>query len=257
MSSQKPLTYKIVRAAIELFYPDIELVGTENIPAEGSVLVGNHSQAHGPIISELRFPFPHKTWCIGQVMDSSEAAEYAYNDFWSAKPKAVRWFFRLLSRIIARPLSTVLSAAETIPVFHDERVIGTLRKSVEALEKGLHLVIFPEFYKGFNHFLCRFQTGFIDTARLYYKHCGKCLAFVPMYVAPKLKKVFFGEPVYFNPEASVEEERERIGDYLMNAVSALALSQPLHTVVPYPNIPKNKFPQNTEGEVIDCGAQTV
>jgi len=257
MSNKKPLTYRVVQRIIDTFYPELQLVGMENIPADASIIVGNHAHAHGPIISELRLPFEHMTWCIGSIMNRSEAADYAYTDFWSAKPGPVRWFYRLLSRIIAAPISTVLSAAATIPVYHDSRILATMKKSIEALSKGSHLVIFPEHYRGYNHFLCEFQDGFIDTARLYFRRSGKCLAFVPMYVAPELKKVFFGKPVRFDPKAPPEEERVRINGYLMKTVSDIAMSQELHTVIPYPNISRRDYPQNIEGEVISCGTQSI
>lgn len=257
MSSEKPLIYKVVRKLINAFYPDIQFIGIDKIPEDASVIVGNHSQAHGPIISELRMPFAHKTWCVGEILNGEEAAEYAYSDFWSAKPKASAWLFWLLSRIIANPISKVLSAAQTIPVFHDNRILSTLRKSVETLNEGTHLVIFPEHYRGYNHFLCEFQSGFVDTARLMFRRYGKCISFVPMYIAPKLKKVYFGEPVKFNPDAPFDEERERINNYLMKAVSDIALSLQEHTVVPYPNISKRLYPKNTEGEVISCGTQSI
>lgn len=45
------------------------------------------------------------------------------------------------------------------------------------------------------------------------------------------------------------EERKRICDALMDDITAMALSLPEHTVVPYPNIPKKQYPKNTPLEV--------
>ena len=38
------------------------------------------------------------------MMHRDEVAAYAYRDFWSGKPRAVRWFYKLLSHLIV-PLS--------------------------------------------------------------------------------------------------------------------------------------------------------
>lgn len=250
MRSREPWPYRMIRAVINAFYPAYTQEGTENIPGEAAVFVGNHAHAHGPLTSELRLPFPHRTWCIGTVMNPQEAADYAYSDFWSKKPEAVRWLYRMLSHVAARPLSYVLCHARTVPVFHDNRIMTTMKQSLEALDKGEHLVIFPETYEGYNHFLCVFQAGFVDTAKLYFKRTGKCLSFVPMYIAPQLKKIVYGEPIRFRPEVPLAEERERITAYLMDAVTQLALAQPLHRVVPYPNISRRDYPQNVLGEVL-------
>lgn len=250
METKKPFLYRLIWNTLNIFYPRYEFENEELIPGEACIFVGNHSQAHGPLVSELRMKQEHITWCVGQILNRKEAAEYCYTDFWSGKPAYIRPFFRLLSRIIAGPISFVLSNANTLPVYHDSRVVSTLRTAVNGLSAGKSMVIFPEHYVGYNHFLCDFQRGFVDTARLYYKRTGKCLKFVPMYIAPKLRKVYYGSPVEYNPANSPEQERERICICLMEEISRIALSLPLHTVVPYPNIPRRNYPQNTTGEVL-------
>ena len=65
-----------------------------------------------------------------------------------------------------------------------------------------------------------------------------------MYVAPTLKKVFFGKPIRYDPEIPMSQQREMICSYLMDTITELAVSQPKHTVVPYPNIPKRDYPTN-------------
>ena len=74
------------------------------------------------------------------------------------------------------------------------------------------------------------------------------ITFVPMYLAPKLKTMYLGEPIRFRADAPLEEERRRICDYLMKQVSQIAWSLPEHTVVPYPNIPKKQYPSNIPKE---------
>lgn len=239
-----PVLDRIIRKAVDIVYPDIELVGLENLPAEPSIIVGNHSQAHGPIITEERLPFPHYTWCASQMMNKSEVADYAYTDFWSKKPKQIRWFYKLLSRIIPGLASYIMVHANTIPVYRDNRCITTFRMTVDKLRTGNSIVIFPECYEPCNNIIYRFQNRFIDVAKLYYRRTGECLHFVPMYLAPRLKKVIFGKPIRYNPDNRPEEERQRICDYLMETVTEIARSQPLHTVIPYPNIPKREYPQN-------------
>ena len=122
----------------------------------------------------------------------------------------------------------------------------TFRQSVSRLSGGADIVLFPEKNEPYNGILWQFQEHFADLAGLYYRKTGKAVCFVPMYTAPRLKSIHFGEPVRYNPEAPGDEERTRICGAMMEAVTGLARTLPQHTVVPYPNIPKDRYPLNTD-----------
>ncbi len=246
---KEPFLVWTIRKAVDLIYPKMELVGLENLPEEASILVGNHAQVHGPIITEERLPFDHYTWCVAQMMNKSEVAEYAYADFWSKKPKYIRWLYWLVSRIIPGFASYILSHGQTIPVYRDSRCIATFRKTMEKLEEGYHIVIYPEHNVPYNNILWEFEDRFIDVARFYYKKTGNCLQFVPVYLAPKLRKIFLGTPIRFQPEQPMAQERERIRLALMESITQIASAQPLHTVVPYPNISKKGYPKSIPNKV--------
>lgn len=242
--------YRAIKAAVRAVYPKIRVVGTEKLPSEPVVYVGNHSQMNGPIACELYAPGEHYTWCAGEMMNRKEVPAYAFQDFWSEKPKAVRWFYKLLSYIIAPLSQLVFTNANTIGVYHDTRIVSTFKKTVEVLQEGANVVIFPEHHVPRNNIICEFQDRFIDVAKLYYKRTGKELAFVPMYLAPRLKTMYLGEPVRFRADAPLEEERRRICECLMDQVTEIARSLPKHIVVPYPNIPKKQYAYNTLQEAV-------
>lgn len=238
---RKPLLYRFIRRAVQIIYPKISVEGAEHLPEDGCILVGNHCHMHGPITSELYVPGRHTTWCAAQMMELKEVPPYAYQDFWSGKPKAFRWFYRLLSYLIA-PLSVLIfNHAYTIPVYHDQRLITTMKQTVAELEAGSRVMIFPECYEPHNQIVYQFQDRFIDVAKHYYKRTGKIVSFVPTYVAPNLKKMFFGEPVAYDPAQPIAAERVRIAAAMMDGVTALAESQPEHVVVPYPNMSSKHY----------------
>ena len=236
--------YLAIKWCVKTVYPKIRVEGLENLPEDGAIIVGNHCKMNGPISSELYAPGKHYTWCAGEMMELKAVPEYAYEDFWSGKPKWCRPFYKLLSYLIA-PLSVcVFNNAETIGVYHDARIISTFRQTVKALQEGANVVIFPEHNEPYDHIICRFQEKFIDVAKLCYKRTGKAVSFVPMYLAPALKTMYLGKPVVFRPEAPMEEERTRIAGELMAAVSSMAQSLPRHRVIPYKNVPKKQHPYN-------------
>ena len=245
MQTADPLLFRLICRTVRLLSPKYTLQGTENLPPESCVFVGNHCQMYGPIAAELYMPRPRYTWCVGEMMDRKEVPAYAFQDFWSLKPRRLHWFYRLLSHIIAPLCEYVFTRARTIPVYHDARVMTTFRRSMERLQQGADIVIFPEKNEPYNHILCRFQEHFADIARMYYKRTGTALQFVPMYTAPRLGVICFGEPVRFNPDAPDAEERERICAAIADSVTEMAAALPRHTVVPYLNIPKKQYPLNT------------
>ncbi|MBQ3481047.1 MAG: hypothetical protein IJH48_01730 [Oscillospiraceae bacterium] len=241
---KRNILFLFICALIRLFYRRPEFVGTERLPDEPCVFVGNHTQMNGPIIGELYFPGRPVIWCAGEMMHWKEVPRYAYADFWSFKPRWCRPFYRLLAFLIT-PLSVLLfNNARTIPVYHDTRLITTFRRSIEILQQGGSVLIFPEKNERRNNVLYAFQDKFIDLARFYYKKTGRALSFVPVYNAPALHKTVIGEPIAFDPARPIEQERTRLCDALIDAITALAASLPEHTVVPYRNISRRLYPKN-------------
>ena len=248
-NEKEPLLFRIMKRVIVAFSPKYTLHGTENLPEEPCVIVGNHSQMFGPIAGELYIPVKHDVWCAGEMMHWKEVPAYAYKDFWSGKPKSVRWMFKIASYLITPLCVLVFNSAHTVPVYHDTRLISTFRRSIERLQEGSSMVIFPECYDEHNNIVHAFQDKFIDLARFYYKKTGTALQFVPLYIAPRLSTLYFGTPIRFDPEADIRLERSRICNALMDDITRMAVSLPEHTVVPYPNIPKRDYPKNIPLEV--------
>lgn len=248
MKKKTSLLYKFIKVIVKAVYRKKETVGWEKMPQEPSIIVGNHAQMNGPLSCELYLPGEHYIWCAREMMHLKEVPAYAYKDFWAEKPKIFRPFFKLVSYIIA-PLSVVIfNNASTIAVNRGMKIIATYKETIEKLEEGNNIVIFPEHAVEHNNIVYDFQRNFIDSAKMYYKKTGKEVKFVPMYIAPKLKKVYIGEAIAFDAQNDIEEEKTRICNYLMQAITDIAKSLPEHTVIPYKNLPKKLYKRNTETE---------
>lgn len=236
--------FHLIKKFLHFFYPTPQICGT--LPDEPCIVVGNHSQIHGPIICELFFPEKFKIWCAGAMMHLKDVPQYAFSDFWSQKPKYTHPYYKLCSYLIA-PLSTFLfNQAHTIAVYRDARILSTFKKTVRALQDGENVIIFPEHDQKHNHIVYAFEENFVDVARLYQKRTGTAPLFVPMYIAPRLHRICFGTPIRFSPDAPIAEERTQICHHLMQEITDMAEALPLHTVIPYRNIPKKYYPKNKE-----------
>lgn len=234
------VAFKIIVFFVRLFYPKTTFKNIENIPNEPSIIVSNHAQTHGPIVTQLSFPTDRYIWCTGEMLNAKEIPKYAYKDFWSNKPKCVKWFYKLLSYFLAA-FSFLFKDAYSIGVYKDARLLDTFRQTINRLDEGNSIIIFPECLKPHNEIVNDFQQNFVDVAKLYYKRRGVALSFTPMYVAPSLKTVTFGKPIKYNPNENAEEQRVKICEYLKNEITSVAKQLPKHKVVPYENVSKKEY----------------
>ncbi len=244
MKKKTSVAYRIIKWLVRVCYRKMKVDGLENLPDEPCLVISNHAQMNGPIACELYFPGNRYTWCIGHMMHLREVPDYAFQDFWSKKPWYSRWFYLLLSYMIA-PLSVcVFNNADTIAVYKDTRIISTFRDTVSTLCEGANVIIFPEHSQPHNNIVNDFQDKFVDIARMYYRKTKKELCFVPMYIAPELNTMVLGEATRFSAEAPIEEERARICGHLKDGITSAAMALPPHRVVPYDNIPKREYPMS-------------
>lgn len=241
---KKPFLYRCIFGTFRSFYKRRKIIGLENLPLDKAIVVGNHAQAHGPLFSELYFPTKKAIWCAGEMMKAKEVPAYAYKDFWSLKPKWIRWFYKIVSFVIAPLCAFVFSNADTIGVYKDSRLMGTFKKSVNALKNGTNVIIFPEERTPYNEIVNEFQDKFVDVAKLYYALAREVISFVPMYHAPSLKTVVFGEPISYNPDLAIDEQRSVVCEHIKQEITRLARELSVHRVTPYLNVKKKHYPMS-------------
>lgn len=232
---KKPWFFRFAVKIIKLFYRKRKYIGIENLPEEPCIIIGNHSQIHGPLTTEIYYPRKKAIWCTWEMRELKEVPKYAQTIFWPNKRKGTRWFYKLLSYIIAPIASYALSRADTLPVYRDKRLIVTLKKSLTALNNGEDVVIFPETDDGYNNIINELQEGFLQVAKFYYSKYKKELNIVPMYNAATLKTVIFGKPIKFDSTKPVEEQNTKVLNYLKEELTKIALSLPRHKVIPFLN----------------------
>lgn len=223
--------YKFIRGILRLCFPKAKNIYEEQ-PDEPAVYVCNHSAIHGPVMMTLDFHRKHRTWTIHCALDSKKAVNYAYHDVLLGNSRRCKWFWRMLSHIIAKLLPPLV-CYDTIPVYHDKGIIKTFKQSVKALTEGEDLVIFAESPKRFSEYICELQSGFVDLARLYYRKAKKALKFYPVYLSKKNAVISIGKPIAYDPEQPIEEQRETIAAYLRDNIDRLARQLPAHKPVPF------------------------
>ncbi len=210
-------SYRFLRGLVRLCARPMRIQWARPFTGEPSVFVCNHAGALGPLYMCARFPLADELhpWMNAQVLRAREIPAYVRQDFWW-KPDS-RWapvLTRTLPYAAAAILPPILRTAPTVPVYHDMRVVGTLRESLRVLRAGEHLVIFPEQPSGYRSHHYALNSGFLRVAQAYARVEGKPLAFWPVRIDTRRHVFQVDEPLYYDVVRTLEEQTGSLLDGL-------------------------------------------
>ena len=166
-------------------------------PDNPIVFLGNHAEIYGPIASALCFPVPVRFWVINKMMfRKQDVRKYLYENTFSKKTFLPVFVRKLLAWYLGWLSVNVMSALKAIAVYRDSpmKLRQTIRESVEALEYGDNLMIFPEHPEGKYQKggVSEFSPGFVMLAEAWWKKSGKKLRIMPVYANRKERTFTFG-----------------------------------------------------------------
>ena len=229
---RQPFGVRAIMAVLRPFFRH-RLQGTERIVQDENnpiVFLCNHGEIYGPVAAMLYIPVPVRPWVISNMTTSvQEVAEYLYK--YTFGPMTWLGPLRMkLSRWIGRLSVWAMRQVEAIPVYrHKPReLMTTFRRSVEAMEAGDNLLIFPENpdateIPGYQHGgMGEMFRGFPMLAQVYYNRTGKRCRFLPMYAHKGARTLSFGEPILYDPDAEPLVERDRIVEEATRQMRAMA-----------------------------------
>lgn len=207
-----------------------KLIGADNLREAkeegGAILVCNHGELYGPVTTCLNLPIQFRFWSISSLMDDLDGVtEYIYSndsDKWWYFPKFMR---RPFAKLLAHLSIWAFSSLENIPVYraNPRELMKTFRMTIQAMQARDNILIFPENAPveegGYvREGIGNFYTGFVQLAQSYYSKTGKCSLFIPIYASKKEREIAIGTPVRFNPDAPINEEKDRVIAYLQGAI---------------------------------------
>lgn len=230
---RRPVGVQLAMAVLRPFLPQ-KLIGVEHIVQDAEnpiVFLCNHGEIYGPLVSMLYLPVPVRPWVIAEITrDPDEMAEYF--DHYTLQP--IRWIPSAWKRPIARGIGrlcvTVMQQLESIPVYRNKptMLMKTMRQSVQALEAGDNLLIFPENPNAVaqdhgyeTEGVGELFSGFAMLAQIYYKRTGKLCRFQPMFVHKAAHTMSFGQSVIYDPTNEDAAERERISAHAAKEMQKL------------------------------------
>lgn len=200
------------------------LIDVEHVRADEDnplVLLCNHGDLYGPVVSVVHTSMYKRPWSIGTLFDHQTAFEYTYKYDWSVKKWMPVWARKLCAHFVSCVGTWGMDRLEAIPVFRDRPVElrKTFRLSVDALAAGDALLIFPENPNaaGVDHGyettgVGELFSGFTMLASSYYNRTGKCCRFLPMFAHQPSSTIQYGTEIVFDPDNDPAAERQRITD---------------------------------------------
>ncbi len=209
--------YRLVYFTVEHFSPKMTTEWAVPYDGEPCVFVVNHAGALGPVDMCVKFPEREhcRIWMNADVLDRKLVPAYVRQDYWW-KPGCLLepLYNATLPYLAAAVLPAVLHDAPYVPVYHDMRVMQTMRESIRLLEQGTSLVIFPEQPSGWKSHHTWINTGFLKLCPMYARRSGKGLKLWPVHLDAKHHRFLVAPPVAYDPERSLEEQQDAIADSL-------------------------------------------
>ena len=218
----------MLKKVLNVFFR-VKTVGLEKVTDTSAVFVANHYEIFGPFITALKFPLFFRPWTDSLMTNKQTLTRQLRSGVEVATRKwLIKPIRKKLPALIANTLWKTLQFARALPIYRNnpEKIAAMLNESVETLQLGDHILVFPEkppvgeFYKDGE--VDAFQTGFVEIADAYKKQTGKDLNFYPLFVDKKGKKMIVGEKVAFNCTAPLHEEKQRIANDLFEKMTEMS-----------------------------------
>lgn len=146
-----------------------------------SIILSNHSAASGPLGFELYFSESFRFWGTHEMNDGLRSTYKYLTETYYHKKKHWNIHLARLFCIIAAPLCNLFyKGLNLISTYQDTRFRRTLRESLNTLNAGHNLIIFPEASEnGYFKELTLFHEGFV----VFLEYCKKHHLNLPVYVA--------------------------------------------------------------------------
>ena len=209
--------YKVVGGLVRLFSPRMR---TEwEIPFEDGpcVFVVNHAGAIGPLDMMTKFPLREKCrpWINNGMLERKEVPAYVRQDYWW-KPGCFGEpvLNATIPYIASWIMPPILNSVPNIPVYHDQRIMLTLRQSVRALQKEEYLIVFPEQPSGWLSHHSWINTSWLRLGELWYRASGRSLKLYPVHLDYKGHVFKVSAPVWYDPSRKFADQEQELADKL-------------------------------------------
>ena len=221
-SQNRKWWFKLIKKLMLCRYKEPRFVYLGDEIDKGSLILSNHEGTDAPMSLEIFLDKPIRMWGAHE-MNSGLIKMYKYqSEVYYHEKKHWNIHLARLFCLIASPVTNVFyKGLNLISTYKDARFRNTIRESLEALNNGENIVIFPEdSTKGYLEELEGFYAGFIVLAEI----CQKRKIDVPIFVTYFRKKdltYIIDKPVLFSELTKDGASREEIAKQLVERCNVL------------------------------------
>lgn len=197
--------------------------GKENIPKnrDGDIIyLCNHGEIYGPIVGGIYTPMPIRPWVISEMCSPALVRQYIYEGTFEKMTFLPLFMRKALAGIVSPIIIWGMNSLDPVPVYRNQssELIKTFRASLQAMQSGDNLLIFPEnpFHENLNtgqylrSGVGEFFEGFCAIAPSYYNKTGRKCLFIPVYASKQSKTIHYCPPIEFDPDNHFIDEAKRI-----------------------------------------------
>jgi 1-acyl-sn-glycerol-3-phosphate acyltransferase len=213
-----------MKGIVRFFIKRPEIYCDENLNnIHSSIFVSNHVGFFAPFIINLYVDMKFIPWVIHDITDKKLCRKYINSDFTEPQLKLKPPLSYIVSSIIDPICISIMDYLNAIPVYKgSQKISETILLTLDRLKEGHNILIFPEDRnKKYNDVIDKFNTGFINVAKMYYKEYGGLISFYPVCVNKSQNRIFIGKKIVYDPNISYKSEKERIANYLMESISKM------------------------------------
>lgn len=186
--------FKLYRLVIGPFFRKCKYVGLEHID-EPSIIISNHIGAFGPAQFSFYFPYQFKIWTNQVFFDGIRSTFKNLYYFFHVKKRKSKFTSWLIAMIGAPWFYWDIKVSQVIPTYEDARFYITVSQSIEEIESGGCVILFPEESKdGYQDDMVLIRPGFIYVLD-FLKEKGMNVPVIPAFINKKKRVINIGEKI--------------------------------------------------------------
>ncbi len=172
-----------------------------------SIYVCRHLNMKGPYTTLKTFDFDLHPMALSAFFDEkvcyNHLKDYTFSKRKGKKPKK----FSLKAKVSAFFICNLIGSLKSIPVYRgDNKSIITLKKSLEVLDKGESIIVFPdiEYIADYTN-ISDIYDGFLYLTEMYKKRTGRTLKIIPLFIDEENREIVKRNEIIIN---NFKEEKE-------------------------------------------------
>ena len=215
--------WSCVSGVLKLFFRKPKIVSLSGELPDRAIYVANHSAMFGPLMYNLHLPAETAAWGAYPMLGNYKSRYRYLKDVYFIQKRHKSKFSATILAFIEAFLSPFFyKGLRVLPSYNDTRFITTIRKSIEMLDNGISIIIYPEdSSSGYHEQPTQFFAGFVELARYYLHKHGQDVPIYPVYYHAKKKVMVIGEPQQLSDCLNRGLNRKQIASEFCNQVNNL------------------------------------